>query len=150
MVLVFCSVWEDARNQVHKKVSSENIYLKACSASFSRVQSASFLISTLISILPPPHLHLNTQKVEVKQGEFSPGGASRKKPSCQCRDTSSISGLGRFPGEGHGKPLRYSCLENLMGRGSWWATFHGVTKSQTRLGQLSTHTHFLVYNHLKK
>ena len=72
MVLVFCSVWEDARNQVHKNISSENIYLKACSASFSRVQSASFLISTLVSILPPFHLHLNTQKVEVKVGRVFP------------------------------------------------------------------------------
>ena len=50
MVLVFFSVWEHVRNQVHKKISSENIYLKACYASFSRVQSASFLISTLISM----------------------------------------------------------------------------------------------------
>ena len=69
MVLVFFSVWEDVRNQVHKKISSENIYLKACYASFSRVQSASFLISTLISILSPFHLHLNTQKMEVKVGK---------------------------------------------------------------------------------
>ena len=38
-----------------------------------------------------------------------------------------------YPGEGHGNPLQYSCLENLMDRGAWWATVHGVTKSQTRL-----------------
>ena len=37
------------------------------------------------------------------------------------------------PGEGHGNPLQYSCLENLMDKGAWWATVHGVTKSQTRL-----------------
>ena len=44
-----------------------------------------------------------------------------------------ISGLGRSPGEGHGNPLQYSCLENPMDRGAWWATVHGVTESQTQL-----------------
>ena len=36
-----------------------------------------------------------------------------------------------FPGEGHGNPLQYSCLENPMGRGAWWATVYGVAKSET-------------------
>ena len=48
-------------------------------------------------------------------------------------DPGSISGLGRSPGEGNGNPLQYSCLENSMDRGAWWATDHGVTKSWTRL-----------------
>ena len=52
--------------------------------------------------------------------------------------SSSIPGLGRSPREGNGNPLQYSCLENLMDRGAWWAIFCGVTKSQTRL---RTHTH---------
>ena len=43
-----------------------------------------------------------------------------------------ISGSGRSPGKGNGNPLEYSCLENPMDRGAWWATFHGVAKSQTR------------------
>ena len=38
---------------------------------------------------------------------------------------------GRSPGEGNGYPLQYSCLEKNMDRGAWWATVHGVTKSQT-------------------
>ena len=42
--------------------------------------------------------------------------------------------------EGNGNPLQYSCLENLMDRGAWQSTVHGVTKSWTRLKQLSTHT----------
>ena len=42
-------------------------------------------------------------------------------------------GQGRSPGEGNGNPLQYSCLENPMDRGAWWATIHGVTKSRTRL-----------------
>ena len=40
-----------------------------------------------------------------------------------------IPGLGRSPGERNGNPLQYSCLENPMDRGAWWATVHGVAKS---------------------
>ena len=49
------------------------------------------------------------------------------------RNTSSIPGWGRSPGEGNGKPLQYSCLENPKDRGAWQVTLHGVTKSQTQL-----------------
>ena len=45
--------------------------------------------------------------------------------------------VGRSPGEGSGNPLQYSCLENPMDGGAWWATVHGVTKSQTRLRNFS-------------
>ena len=48
-------------------------------------------------------------------------------------DLGSIPGLRRSPGEGNGNPLQYSCLENPMDGGAWWATVHGVAKSQTRL-----------------
>ena len=48
-------------------------------------------------------------------------------------DVGSNLGLGRSPKGGHGNPLQYSCLENLMGRGAWQATVHSITKSQTRL-----------------
>ena len=40
-----------------------------------------------------------------------------------------ILGSGRYPGEGNGNPLQYSCLKNSMDRGAWWATVYGVTKS---------------------
>ena len=52
------------------------------------------------------------------------------------KDTGSIPGSGRPPGEGNGNPLQYSCLENSMGRGTWQATVHGAAKSWTLL---STH-----------
>ena len=55
------------------------------------------------------------------------------------RDAGSIPGSRRCPREGHGNPLKYSCLENPMDRGAWWATVHSVTQSQTRLNRLSTH-----------
>ena len=48
-------------------------------------------------------------------------------------DLGSIIGLGRSPGEGNGNPLQYSCLENPMDGGAWWAAVHGVAKSRTRL-----------------
>ena len=48
-------------------------------------------------------------------------------------DPGSISGLGRAPGGRHVNSLQYSCLENPMDRGAWWAEVHGVTKNQTRL-----------------
>ena len=47
------------------------------------------------------------------------------------RDTGLIPRLERFPGEGNGNLLQYSCLGNPMDRGAWWATVHGVAKSQT-------------------
>ena len=65
------------------------------------------------------------------------GGTSGKGLTCQSgdlRDTVSILGSGRSPGEGHGKPLQYSCLGNFMDRGASWATVHGVAKIQTQLG----------------
>ena len=46
------------------------------------------------------------------------------------RDVGSIPGSGRSAGGGHGSPLQYSCLENPMDRGGWWAIVHGVTKSR--------------------
>ena len=46
--------------------------------------------------------------------------------------------------EGNGKPLQYSCLENPMGGGDWWAAVHGVTKSQTRLSNFTFTFHFHV------
>ena len=56
-------------------------------------------------------------------------------------DAGSMPGLGRSPGGGHGNPLLYSCLENLMDRGAWWAmAVHRVVKSWTRPKRLSTHS----------
>ena len=59
----------------------------------------------------------------TKQG--FPGGAEVKASACNVGDLGSIPGSGRFPGEGNGNPLQYSCLENPMDGGTWWATVHG-------------------------
>ena len=69
-----------------------------------------------------------------------PGGSEIKASACNAGDLGLIPGLGRFPGEGNGNPLQYSCLENSMDRGAWWATVHGVAKSQTRLSDLTMDT----------
>ena len=58
-----------------------------------------------------------------------------KYPPANVGDTGLIFGSGRSPGGGHGNPLEYSCLENPMDRGAWWAIVHGVAKSQTQLSQ---------------
>ena len=60
-----------------------------------------------------------------------PGGSDGKVSAHNERDPGLIPGLERPPGEGNGNPLQYSCLENFMDGGAWWATVHGVTKSQT-------------------
>ena len=57
-----------------------------------------------------------------------PGDSEVKNSPANAGDARLISGLGGSPGEGNGNPLQYSCLENSMDRGLWWATVHGVTK----------------------
>ena len=65
-----------------------------------------------------------------------PGGTVGKNPPANAgdaRDLGLIPVLGRCPGVGNGKPLQYSCLENPMDRGAWWASVHGVAESGTQL-----------------
>ena len=64
-------------------------------------------------------------------------GNAKNSPD-KAGDMGLIPAWGRSPGRGNGNPLQYSCLGNPMDRGAWWATIHGVTKSQTRLKLLST------------
>ena len=64
---------------------------------------------------------------------FFPGGSVVKNPPAMQENLGSIPGSGRSPGEGNGNPLQYSCLQIPMNRGAWWATVHGVAKSQTQL-----------------
>ena len=71
-----------------------------------------------------------------------------KEPVLIARDVRNVGlipGSGRSPGGGSGNPLQYPYLENPMDRGAWWAMVHRVTKSQTKLKQLSMHTHIHIY-----
>ena len=65
------------------------------------------------------------------------GGSEVKASAHNVGDLGSIPGSGRSPGEGNGNPLQYSCLENPMNGGAWWATVHGVTKSRTQLSDFT-------------
>ena len=60
-------------------------------------------------------------------------------------DVDLIPGWERFPGEGNGNPLQYSCLESPMDRGSWWATVHGAAKSWTRLNNYTLYIYILFF-----
>ena len=62
-----------------------------------------------------------------------PSSSDSQASAFNAADLTLIPGLGRSPGEENVNPLQYSCLENSMDRGAWWATVHGVTKSQTQL-----------------
>ena len=62
---------------------------------------------------------------------YFPGGSDSKASAYNAGDLGSIPGLGRSPGEGNGNSLQYSCLENPMDGGDWWATVQGVAESQT-------------------
>ena len=67
-----------------------------------------------------------------------PGGSEVKASARNAGELGSIPGLGRSPGEGNGNPLQYSCLENPMDGGAWWATVHGVAKSRTQLSDFTS------------
>ena len=60
-----------------------------------------------------------------------PGGSASKESVCNVGDLGSIPGLGRSAGEGHGNPLQYSCLENLMDREAWQASLWGRKEQDT-------------------
>ena len=62
-------------------------------------------------------------------------------------DAVSVPGSGRSPGVGNSNPLQYSCLENSMDGGAWWATAQGVVKRLDTTERLSTHTHTHTHTH---
>ena len=66
-----------------------------------------------------------------------PCGLDGKASAHNAGDPGSIPRSGRSPREGNGNPLQYSCLENSMDGGAWWATVHGITKSRTWLSDFT-------------
>ena len=69
-----------------------------------------------------------------------PHSSDGKESACNAGDPGLSPGLGRSCGEGNGNPLQYSCLENPIDGGAWWATVHGVAKSQTQFSTEGTTT----------
>ena len=80
----------------------------------------------------------------ISQYKAVPGGSDGKESACNAGDVGLIPGSGRSPGVGNGYACQYSCLEHSMDRGAWWATVHGVAKSQTPLSNSHFHFHFLL------
>ena len=76
-----------------------------------------------------------------------PGGSVVKNSPVSAGDVDSIPGLGRSPGGGNGNPLQYSCLDNLMDRGAWWATVHGVAKSWMKIESMCAHVRMCMCAH---
>ena len=67
----------------------------------------------------------------------SPGGSDGKASALNAEDAGSIPGWKRSPGEGNSNPFQYTCLENFMDGGDWWATVNGVAKNRTRLSNFT-------------
>ena len=77
-------------------------------------------------------------------------GSEVKAFACNAGDLGLIPGSGRSPGEGNGNPLQYSCLENPMDGGDWWATVCGVAKSRTRLSDFTHSLHSCKHRMLER
>ena len=95
--------------------------------------------------------------IRIRVADWSP--ASRGSPQValvvknppanagDVRDMGLIPGSGRPPGEGNDNPFQYSCLENSVDRGAWWAAIHGIAKESDTTEQLThTHTHTHTFN----
>ena len=85
--------------------------------------------------------------INIHQG--FPGGSESKEYACNAGDLGLIPRSGRSPGERNGTPLQYSCLENSMDRGAWWATVHGVAELD-KTEQLTFNTSVLIYIDITK
>ena len=85
--------------------------------------------------LPDPGIEPRSPALQADALPSEPPGkpSSGKEPAStgDLRDVGLIPGLGRSPGGGHGNPLQYSCLENPMDQGAYWAMVHRAAKSQT-------------------
>ena len=75
-----------------------------------------------------------------------PGSSNSEESACSEGDPGFISGLGRSPGVGNGHPLQYSCLENSMGRGAWWATYSPWGCKELDTTEQLTTPILLIYN----
>ena len=85
------------------------------------------MLGSMVSMLKIPWVMFK-QDLQEK-----PWASDSKESACNAGDPGSIPWPGRSSGEGHGNPLQYSCLDNLMDRGAWWATVHKLQKSRTGL-----------------
>ena len=86
---------------------------------------------SLVRYSPWGHKELETtERLSSAQDSIAQVAVVLKNPSANAQDRGSIPGSGRSPGGGHGSPLQYSCLENPMNRGAWWAIVYRVAESE--------------------
>ena len=107
---------------------------------YGMIESTNISTHTHSQFLPSlPYAQQLERRLEcsVKLCSNNLGGSEVKASACNAGDLGSIPGLGRSPGEGNSNPFQYSCLENPMDGGAWWATVHGVAKSQTQLSDFT-------------
>ena len=116
---------------------------------FLRADSCVTAVDRILTFPMDPNISMfQEEEIQMKEGRScltvtsvqlekvdSPGGAGGKEPAWQCRRRKRggfYPGSERSPGEGNGYPLQYSCLENPMDRGAWWATVHSVTETELK------------------
>ena len=92
-----------------------------------------FVFPPFLSLLNPVYQY----PLALPSRHGFPGSLDGKASAYNAGDPGSIPESGRPPGEGNGNPLLYSCLENPMDGGAWWATVHGVAKSWAQLSDLT-------------
>ena len=88
-------------------------------------------VDSLPLVPPGKYLDILVLRCEYVLLQSFCGSSDSKESACNAGELGSIPGSGRSPEEGNSFPLQYSCLENPVDRGAWWATVHEVTKSRT-------------------
>ena len=88
---------------------------------------------TLVQFLGQEEIPWRRDRLPTRVFMGFPGGSDSKEFTCKAGDLGFIPRLRRSLGVGYGNSLQYSCLENPMDRGAWWAIVHGVAKSRTQL-----------------
>ena len=148
VVIVLGDLWRDSANHTHVTILPQTPLLprlpqnvKQCSLCYTvgpcwlsilNTAGCACFICSLYTLLWQQSTVADLAKAAASRRQAS-GGSAGKISACNAGDPDSIPGSGRSPGEGNGYPLQYSCLENLMDGGAWWAIVHGVAKSQTWL-----------------
>ena len=123
-ILLSLSPFPLSRNPVGDKLSLQLTLLK----------SSSILITSKVLLFTTgnsAHCYVAAWmggEFEKEEYIFVPDGSDSKESTCNAGDPGSIPESRRFPGEGHGNPLQYSCLENSMDRGAWQTTVHALQR----------------------
>ena len=102
-----------------------------------------------ITLLRLPQWLSGKKFLQCRKRFLQRNSRQQRTPAMQETIPASTPRSGRSPGEGHGNPLQYSCLENTVDRGAWQAAVHGVAKSQTWLKRLSPHITLLVHQNMQ-